>query len=170
MPKVADALASAFAALQPAHAAFFRANAATFIASLDPWLAAIAAFKAQYPGTPVATTEPVADYMLEAAGADNLTPFRFQADIMNGVDPSPQDVALQTGLFVQHKVKAFVYNEQVTDTLTQSFITTAQAAGIPVVGVYETMPAPGFTYQSWMLAEVTALHNAVAHGSSTRSL
>jgi zinc/manganese transport system substrate-binding protein len=170
MPKVADALASDFAALQPAHAAYFRANAATFIASLNPWLAAIAAFKAQYPGTPVATTEPVADYMLEAAGTDNLTPFRFQADIMNGVDPSPQDLALQTGLFMQHKVKAFVYNEQVTDTLTQSFITTAQAAGVPVVGVYETMPTPGFTYQSWMLAEVTALHNAVAHGTSTRSL
>ena len=74
----------------------------------------------QYAGTPVATTEPVADYMLAAAGADNLTPFRFQADVMNGVDPSPQDVSLQTGLFTQHRVKALVYNQQVTDTLTQT--------------------------------------------------
>ena len=123
MPKVADALAADYAALQPAHAAYFRANAATFIASLNPWLQALADFKAQYAGTPVATTEPVADYMLTAAGADNLTPFRFQADIMNGVDPSPQDVSLQTALFTQHKVKVFVYNQQVTDALTQSFIT-----------------------------------------------
>ena len=72
------------------------------------------------PNTEVATTEPVADYMLEAAGTDNLTPFTFQADIMNGVDPSPQDVSFQTGLFTQHKVKVFVYNQQVTDSLTQT--------------------------------------------------
>jgi zinc/manganese transport system substrate-binding protein len=170
MPKVADALAAAFAALQPGHTEYFRSNAVTFIASLNPWLDAIANFKTHYAGTPVATTEPVADYMLAAAGADNLTPFRFQADIMNGVDPSPQDLSLQTGLFTQHKVKAFVYNHQVTDTLTQTFITAAQNAHVPVIGVYETMPTPGFTYQSWMLAEVNALQKAVADGVSTSSL
>jgi hypothetical protein len=27
--------------------------------------------------------------MLQAAGTDNLTPWNLQADIMNGVDPSP---------------------------------------------------------------------------------
>ena len=66
----------------------------------------------------MATTEPVADYLLQAAGLDNRTPFTFQADIMNGVDPSPQDVSLQDGLFTGHKVRVFVYNEQVTDSLT----------------------------------------------------
>jgi zinc/manganese transport system substrate-binding protein len=170
MPKVANALAADYAALKPADASYFSANAAQFIASLNPWLQAIASFKAQYAGTPVATTEPVADYMLQAAGADNLTPFRFQADIMNGVDPSPQDVSLQDSLFAQHKVKVFVYNQQVTDTLTQTFISDAHAAHIPVIGVYETMPTPGFTYQSWMLAEVNALQKAVADGVSTQSL
>jgi zinc/manganese transport system substrate-binding protein len=170
MPKVANALAADYAALQPANAAYFQANAATFIASLNPWLQALADFKAKYAGTPVATTEPVADYMLTAAGTDNLTPFRFQADVMNGVDPSPQQVSVETGLFTGHKVKAFVYNQQVTDTLTQSFITAAHAAGVPVVGVYETMPTPGFTYQSWMLAEVEALQKAVADGISTQTL
>jgi zinc/manganese transport system substrate-binding protein len=170
MPKVASTLAADYAALKPADAAYFTQNATNFIASLNPWLQAIADFKAQYAGTPVATTEPVADYMLEAAGADNLTPFQFQADIMNGVDPSPQDVSLQTGLFAQHKVKVFVYNQQVTDTLTETFISAAHSANIPVIGVYETMPTPGFTYQSWMLAEVTALRKAVADGTSTESL
>ena len=170
MPKVANALAADYTAVKPSDAAYFSANAAAFIASLNPWLQAIASFKAHYAGTPAATTEPVADYMLQAAGVDNLTPFRFQADIMNGVDPSPQDVSLQDSLFAQHKVKVFVYNPQVTDTLTQTFIDDAHAAHIPVVGVYETMPTPGFAYQSWMLAEVTALQKAVVHGVSTQSL
>jgi zinc/manganese transport system substrate-binding protein len=170
MPAVANAIAADLAALQPAHAAYFRANAAAFTGSLTAWTNAIAAFQAKYPNTPVATTEPVADYMLQAAGADNLTPFAFQADIMNGTDPSAQDVAIERSLFTQHKVKVLLYNQQVTDTLTESFITLAQQNGIPVVGVYETMPVPGYDYQSWMLTEVQDLTKAVADHISTEHL
>jgi len=118
----------------------------------------------------VATTEPVADYMLQAAGTDNMTPWTLQADIMNGVDPSPQDVAAERALFTGHKVKVFLYNQQVTDSLTESFITLAQDNGIPVVGVYETMPTPGYDYQSWMMAEINALDKAVADKTSTEHL
>ena len=170
MPAVANAIAAGLAALQPAHASYFKASAAAFITSLNTWDNAIAAFKAKYPDTPVATTEPVADYMLQAAGADNLTPFAFQADIMNGTDPSAQDVAVERSLFTQHKVKVFLYNQQVTDTLTESFITLAQQNHVPVVGVYETMPVPGFNYQSWMLTEVQDLQKAVADHISTEHL
>ncbi|MGH3208668.1 MAG: metal ABC transporter solute-binding protein, Zn/Mn family [Trebonia sp.] len=170
MPAVANAIATDLAQLDPAHASYYKANAASFTASLSAWTTAIATFKAAHPNTPVATTEPVADYMLQAAGADNLTPFTFQADIMNGTDPSPQNVALQNSLFTQHKVKVFLYNQQVTDSLTESFISLARANGIPVVGVYETMPTPGYTYQSWMLAEVNALNKAVTDKVSTEKL
>ena len=170
MPAVAKAIAAGLASLQPAHAAYFKANAAAFTVSLAGWDAAMAAFKAKYPNTPVATTEPVADYLLQAAGADNLTPWAFQADIMNGTDPSAQDVAVQRSLFTQHKVKVFLYNQQVTDSLTESFISLARANGIPVVGVYETMPEPGYHYQSWMLAEVRDLRAAVADHVSSEHL
>jgi zinc/manganese transport system substrate-binding protein len=170
MPAVAKALVSDLSALQPAHAAYFQANAAKFDESLKPWYAAIARFKAAYPNTPVATTEPVGDYMLEAAGTKNLTPFSLQADIMNGTDPAPQNVTVQNGLFSGHKVKVFVHNQQVTDSLTEAFVQAAKRAGIPVVGVYETMPTPGYDYQSWMLAEVKALEKAVAEHGSTEKL
>ena len=170
MPAVANSLASDLAALEPSHASYFKAKAKTFISSLTPWYNAVAAFKKEYPGTPVATTEPVSDYMLEAAGADNLTPWTFQADIMNGVDPAPQTTAYQKSLFTGHKVKVFVYNQQVTDPLTDSLIDLAQANHIPVIGVYETMPEPGYNYQSWMMAEVSALREAIADGKSTQKL
>jgi zinc/manganese transport system substrate-binding protein len=170
MPAVANAVAADLSALQPAHASYFKANAAAFISSLAAWNNAIAAFKAKYPGTPVATTEPVADYMLQAVGADNMTPWALQADIMNGTDPSAQDVATERSLFTQHKVKVFLYNQQVTDSLTESFISLAQASGVPVVGVYETMPVPGYDYQSWMLAEVQDLQKAVTDKVSTEHL
>ena len=90
MPAVARAVASQLSALQPAHAAYFKANDARFQRSLQPWLTALSEFSARYPGTAVGTTEPVADYMLAAAGIKNLTPFSMQADIMNDTDPPPR--------------------------------------------------------------------------------
>jgi len=170
MPAVARAMAADLSALQPAHASYFQANLKTFLASLAPWFNAIAAFKAQHQGVTAATTEPVADYLLTAMGIDNLTPFQFQADIMNGVDPSPQDVSLENGFFTGHMVKVFCYNQQVVDALTTSIRLDAQRAGVPVVGVYETMPTPGYDYQSWMLAEVDAIQKAVDDGTSTQHL
>jgi zinc/manganese transport system substrate-binding protein len=170
MPVVARAVATDLSTIQPVHAAYFRARAARFVASLAPWRRALASFSRRYPGTTVATTEPVGDYMLQAAGIRNLTPFPLQADIMNGTDPAPQAVSLQDRLFSEHKVKVFVYNEQVTDSITRGFLAAAAQAHIPVVGVYETMPTPGYDYQSWMMAEVRALGRAVGHGVSTRRL
>ena len=170
MPAVASAIASDLSRLQPAHRAIFEANAKRFDGSLRPWLSAIAGFKAAHPGTPVAVTEPVADYMLQAAGARVLTPPSLQSAIMNGTDPSPQDIATEEGLITGHKVKALLYNQQVTDSLTSTFLADAKKARVPVVGVYETMPVPGYNYQSWMLAEVTALQKAVVNGSSAARL
>jgi zinc/manganese transport system substrate-binding protein len=169
MPAVAAAVAKALGRLAPAQAAYFQANVVKFNASLEPWRDAMAAFKTAYPGVAMAVTEPVGDYLLQAVGADIMTPFTLQAAIMNGTDPSPQDVAAQNALFTGHRVKVFVYNQQVTDPLTQSFLNLAKANGVPVVGVYETMPA-GYNYQDWMLAEVAALRHAVAAGVSTETL
>jgi zinc/manganese transport system substrate-binding protein len=170
MPAVAKATTDALISLQPQHSQYFQANMARFDSSLSPWFRAIAHFKAEYGGVGVATTEPVADYMLQAMGLDIMTPWRLQADIMNGVDPAPQDISLEQSLFADHKVKVFCYNQQVVDALTNSFRTAALNAGVPVVGVYETMPTPGYDYQSWMMAEVNAIRQAVAAGKSTQHL
>ena len=167
MPLVAKAVATDLSKLEPSHAAYFQAQDTGFVKSLQPWLDAIASFRKQYAGTPVAVTEPVADYMLQAAGADIMTPQSLQAAIMNGTDPSPQDISTEGSLITGHKVKVFLYNQQVTDSLTASFLADASKAHVPVVGVYETMPVPGYHYQSWMLAEVDALQAAVTKGTST---
>jgi zinc/manganese transport system substrate-binding protein len=170
MPAAAKAMAAGLSALQPSHKAYFDANLAKFEASLTPWLNAIAQFKARYAGTPVAVTEPVADYMLQAMGMNIRTPFVFQADIMNGVDPSPQDISLENGYFTGHTVKVFCYNQQVVDALTTSIRMTALREGVPVVGVYETMPTPGYDYQTWMLAEIHAIEKAITSKISTQKL
>jgi zinc/manganese transport system substrate-binding protein len=170
MPDVAAALVTDLSKIQPNHAAYFNANEIAFVNALKPWNAAVAAFASRYEGTAVATTEPVGDYLLEAMGIDNLTKWSLQADIMNDADPTPQDVSYQESLFATHKVKVFVYNQQVTDSLTAGFVADAERAHIPVVGVYETMPVPGYDYQTWMLAETLAITRAVTRGTSTQKL
>ena len=170
MPAVAKAIASDLSLLAPTHTAYFDTNLRRFDASLKPWQRAIAKLRTSFPGAAVATTEPVADYMLQAAGIDNATPWTLQADIMNGVDPSPQGISLEQSLLSGHSVKAFIYNQQVTDSITESFLALARSHGIPVVGVFETMPTPGYDYQSWMLAETNALYDALAHRQSTTQL
>jgi zinc/manganese transport system substrate-binding protein len=170
MPAVAQALTSDLARRQPAHAGYFRARAAAFDKSLDGWYAAIAAFRRHHQGATAATTEPVADYLLAAMGIRNLTPFTFQADVMNGTDPPPTAIALVESVLDKHRVGAFVYNEQVVDSLTSTIRAHAIGHRVPVVAVYETMPAPGFDYQSWMLAETRAISGAFAAGRSTLRL
>ncbi len=169
MPAVARELTSALSKLQPAHAGYFAANERRFDAELTPWRTALSAFRARHPRTPVAVTEPVGDYMLQAAGASIMTPASLESAVMNGIDPAPQDVAAQHTLLETHRVRALLYNQQVTDTVTDSFLAQAKRLHIPVVGLYETMPA-GYDYQSWMLAEVRALERAVTQRISTETL
>jgi zinc/manganese transport system substrate-binding protein len=169
MPAVAKQLVTDFSELQPEHKSYFEANLKKFEGSLEPWLEGLKEFSTKFPGAAVATTEPVADYMLEAAGIENLTPFTMQADIMNDADPAPQAIAEQESFFTENKADAFVYNQQVTDSITEKFLKQAGENNVPVVGVYETMPT-GYTYQHWMEAELKALEEAVASGKSTEKL
>jgi zinc/manganese transport system substrate-binding protein len=170
MPAVATLVAHDLSSLAPKHAAYFTGRLKAFLVSLQPVELAIKNFKARFAGVEVATTEPVADYLLQALGLDNVTPFRFQADIMNGVDPSPEDIAFQQGLFTSHRAKVFCYNEQVNSTVTIAMRTLAEASHVPVVAVYETMPTPGYDYQTWMLAEIAALTKALTLHVSTKEL
>ena len=170
MPKVATVVAHDLSLLSPRHAAYFARRLRTFLTSLQPVQSAIRAFKSRFAGTEVATTEPVADYLLSALGLHNVTPFRFQADIMNGVDPSPEDIAFQENLFTSHRAKVFCYNEQVSSTVTVAMRSLAESSHVPVVAVYETMPTPGFDYQTWMLAEISALSKALSSHVSTKEL
>jgi zinc/manganese transport system substrate-binding protein len=170
MPAVARSIAGALAKIQPEHRAYFEANLTRFTRSMKVLTERIASFRSAHPAVAVATTEPVADYLLEAAGVRNLTPWALQAAIMNDTDPAPQDVAKQDSLLSGKHVKVFVYNQQVTDSITVKYLALAKANHVPVVGVYETMPTDGYSYQQWMEAELAALDRAISTGKSTVKL
>ncbi|PWI56721.1 hypothetical protein BM613_12305 [Sulfoacidibacillus thermotolerans] len=169
MPRVAEAIATDLAVLAPVHKTYFMHNLHIFEQSLQTWDHAIAQVKQKFSHSPVAVTEPVCDDLLTAANLTNKTPWSFQAAIMNGTDPSPQDVNTVEQLLIKHQVKVFLYNQQVVDALTLSLLQLANANHIPVVGIYETLPYQ-HTYQSWMTDEVLALQNALQDHISTERL
>lgn len=169
MVKVARAISQSLSTLDNKHAAYYHRNLATFVASIHTLDQTMAAVSRQFPHAPVAVTEPVADYLLQDCGMNIKTPWTFQSAVMDGTDASPQDVTRQASLFTSHSVKVFFYNQQVVDSLTTSLLTLAKQNHIPVVGVYETMPAD-HTYQTWMQDEIHAIQNALQNNASTETM
>src|SRR5205814_247478 len=162
MPAVADAATAALAKLDPPSADYFAAQKAKYLAALKQIEDKIAALKASYTGVAVAFTEPVAEYQADAIGLRVLTPEGFMKAIEQAVDPAPADVAGERDLLTGKKVKALLYNSQVTSPLTQDIHDLAVKSGVPVVGVAETIPAKFKTYQEWMLSQLAELETALA--------
>jgi zinc/manganese transport system substrate-binding protein len=162
MPKVAEAAAAALARLDPANASYFADHKAKYLASLKPLDDKVAALKSKYSGTPVAFTENVAGYLTDAIGLTVLTPTEFMEAIESGTDPAPADVAAERDLITNHRVKALLYNSQVTSPLTEQIRALAVSSGVPVVPVAETIPPAFKTFQDWQLAQLDDLEKALA--------
>jgi zinc/manganese transport system substrate-binding protein len=161
LPRVASAIAAALIAADPGHADAYRAGLKRFDASLGPLDAEVAKIRRAYSGTAVAYTEPVAGYLLDAAGIRNLAPESFARAIENGTEPSPESVAAMDALFAKRQVKALLYNSQAVSPITSRVRSAAVKAGIPVIGVTETLP-PHLTFQQWQLGQARELDRALA--------
>jgi zinc/manganese transport system substrate-binding protein len=162
MPKVAEAATAALAKLDPQNAAYFAEQKTKYLAALKPLTDKIAALKSKYAGTPIAFTENVAGYLTDAIGLTVLTPPEFMEAIESGTDPAPADVAAERDLITGRKVKALLYNSQVTSPLTEQIRQLALSNNVPVVAVAETIPKDFKTFQEWQLAQLDALERALA--------
>ena len=89
----------------------------------------------------------------DAADADN--------GIEDGTDVAPAVLQDTMALFTQHKVAALVYNAQTTGPQTEQVLKAATDNNVAVVPVTETLPR-GYTYLSWMSANLAALSMALA--------
>ncbi|MEU0246527.1 zinc ABC transporter substrate-binding protein [Streptomyces sp. NPDC006235] len=159
--RVADRISAALTKADPADAAVFEKNATAFKAKLAPLEGEEARIKKEHGGEGVAITEPVPLYMTEASGLVDKTPAAFSEAIEEGDDVAPRILQESLALFSGGKVKVLVYNEQTSGPQTEKSEAAAEAAGIPVVPVTETLPK-GKDYLGWMTANVDALASALA--------
>jgi zinc/manganese transport system substrate-binding protein len=164
LPAVGNQIAAQLAAIDPANKRGYQTHAAQFNKSLRPLLAVISQIKQRFGGAPIAYTERVPGYLVQAAGLHLATPASFSQALEDGNDPSPQDTAAFEAAITNHQVKVLLYNSQVVDAQAERIKQLAQSAGVPIVGVSETMPA-GATFQSWQLQQDKALLTALGNGS-----
>lgn len=158
METLAGAIADELASIDSDNAQTYQDNADTFTAGLAELQERAAA--GSFAGTGVAITEPVPLYLLDALGLMNVTPEEFSEAIEEGSDVSPSVLLETIGLFASGEARLLVYNEQTSGPETEQVLAAAEAAGTPVVGVTETLPA-GEDYLSWMSANLDALESAL---------
>lgn len=161
MDAVAKAIRDSLSKLDPSSAPEFDRNYVTFVASLGPVRAEMAKIKSAYAGTPIGLTETIFLYQALPMDLKVLTPFAFQKAISEGNDP-PADAAISAEQQVKEKqIRVLIYNEQTVTQITTRLEKEARTAGIPIIGVTETMP-PADHYQSWILNQLEELQKALA--------
>jgi zinc/manganese transport system substrate-binding protein len=161
LPEIAASIERGLAHALPDGAASFRERLGGFEASLAALDRTVAAIRSAHAGAPVAYTESVPGYLLAAAGLRNVAPAAFTRALEDGSDPPPAAVAQMIDLAERHRIRVLLYNEQAVSPISARVREAAEHAGVPVVGVTETLPR-GATFQSWQLAQARALEAALA--------
>jgi zinc/manganese transport system substrate-binding protein len=161
IPEVARAIEESLATADPAGKTSFEANLGTFDTSLAPLDRLIAEIRAKYPHAPVAYTERVPGYLLDAAGLTIATPPGFAQAIEDGNEPNARDAQAMNDLVTGHRIRVLLYNAQATSAVTQHVEDLARAAGIAIVPVTETQPRNEPSYQAWQQHQLAALLQAL---------
>ena len=145
---VAAAVADSLAGDDPSHRADYQSNAQTFSREADAVRQIETSIRTTHPGATVVATEPVAHYMLIAAGLADKTPKGFTSAVEQDTDPAPIDVAAMLDLIAGRQVDAVLINPQTATAVTKKIQAAADSAGVPIVTITETLPA-GTDYLAW---------------------
>ncbi len=157
---LAEATARALGEVSPADAATFTENAAAFNEEIQGLRTELEAIAGDHQGARVAVTEPLPGYLLEEAGLENVAPDEFAEAIEEGNDPSAAVLAEMLALFGADPVEVLILNTQTQSAITDQVRQAAEAAGVPVVEMSETLTEPD--YLTWMGGQIDALAEALA--------
>lgn len=156
---LAATLATEMGKARPAAASAFTDRATAFAEEIGGLQQQVADLASSSKGTRIAVTEPLANYLLEDAGLDNVAPEQFQETIEEGDDPSAEVLQEMLALFGQDPVEALVLNTQTQSAVTDQVVQAAQKAGVPVLRMSETLTSP--SYIEWMGGQIGALAAAL---------
>ncbi|MFC6093815.1 metal ABC transporter solute-binding protein, Zn/Mn family [Saccharothrix lopnurensis] len=156
--RVAEQAAADLGEIAPDRKAEFETNARDFGAELDELTAALDGKGA---GKRVLQTEPVAHYLLDAAGVEDATPESFSDAVEEETDVPAAALAEVLDLVTGKQVSALVNNAQTENAATGQVVEAARSGGVPVVEVTETLPEGATGYLDWMTKQVDALVGAL---------
>ena len=158
---LADRVTAELSKLAPGAAGYFAGRRSAFTDAMKPYDSAISAIRAGAAGRTYAATEGVFDDMAAAVGLQNKTPPGYQASARNETDPSPADLDAFLSLLKGRGVDVLIYNTQTEGAVPEQLRSAAEAAGIPVVDVTETVAPGAKSFEAWQVAQLTALAGAL---------
>lgn len=155
---VAEAAANELGAIAPDKKTTFEKNTADFTAKLEELEKKIAGIGQ---GKKVAATEPIAHYLLDESGAEDVTPEAFSKAIEEESDVPAAALAEMNQLVEGKQIAVLLENTQTENQVTKSVVEKAKSAGVPVVAVTETLPEGVTGYLDWMSKQVDELSRAL---------
>jgi zinc/manganese transport system substrate-binding protein len=153
--------------VDPDASAYFDAQAAALQQAFRTYHGLIEQISSQFGQTPVGATESIFVDMSYAANLKLITPMEFMVAVSEGEDPSARDIATFQDQLRGKQVKVLVYNVQTVTPTTEQLKSLAVQAGIPIVGISETMPAGAQTFQGWQASQLQLLLNALQEASAS---
>ncbi|MBI3212865.1 MAG: zinc ABC transporter substrate-binding protein [Mycobacterium sp.] len=158
---VADAVTAELQKLSPGAAGYFTERRTAFTAAIQPYAELIGKLKAAATGKTYAATESVFDLTAQAIGLVDKTPAGFAAAAANETDPAPADLDAFLRLLDDKGVDVLIYNTQTEGTVPEQVRAAAEAAGVPVVNVTETVAPGAKSFEAWQVDQLTALAKAL---------
>jgi zinc/manganese transport system substrate-binding protein len=159
--KVVNQVESDLKSLDPADSGYFAAQRTAFDAAMAPVRSRLAAIKAKFAATPVASTESIFEYLAQYLGLRLISPPEFMKAVAEGNDPPAPSVAQFQDQITKKAANVLVYNLQTSTAVTTNMKKLAAQAEIPTVGVTETVQPPDATFEQWFGAELLDLQNAL---------
>jgi zinc/manganese transport system substrate-binding protein len=159
--RMADQITADYRSIDSADASYFDQQRAALNTALEPYTQRIAEIKARFSGVRVASTESVFVYLATALGLDLISPPEFMDAVAEGNDPPAAAVIAFQDQITSRQAKVLVYNVQTATAVTTNIKHLAALAGIPLVGVSETLQPESATFQDWQLSQLLVLENAL---------
>lgn len=157
--EVAKAVANTMSQADGKHAAAYQDAAKAFQGKLDDLESQAENIKARGEKHSLAT-EPLANYLLEDAGIQDLTPEEYVEQSETESGPSVKTQADTKALITEGKVDVLLVNSQTEDPVSQALQDAAKEKGIPVVKLTETL-AGASDYVSWIGAALDQIDKAL---------
>lgn len=158
---VADAVTARLSELAPGAAGYFADRRTEFADALTPYQDLVAKLTASAAGKTYAATETVFDPMAAALGLRDETPPGYQRAASNESEPSPADLDAFLALLRAKGVDVLIYNTQTQGSVPEQLRATAEAAGVPVVEVTETVAPDADSFEAWQVDQLTSLAKAL---------
>jgi zinc/manganese transport system substrate-binding protein len=155
---VAEAAANELGAIAPDKKTTFESNTQQFTAALEGLEKKVDGIGK---GRKVVATEPIAHYLLDETGAQDVTPEAFSKAIEEESDVPAAALAEMNQLVEGKQVNVLVNNTQTENQVTKGLVEKAKAANVAIVAVTETLPEGVTGYLDWMSKQVDALSQAL---------